>query len=1051
MSDLFISYAREDIRFVRALHDELARTKREAWVDWEGIPPTAEWLQEVYAAIDGADAFAFVISPDSVTSRVCGLELQHAIRSHKRLIPLLCREVPEGGVPEELAKINWLDFREQPDMHAFCVRLVEVMGLDLERIRTHTRLLVAATRWENEGREKSFFLRGRALAEAEAWQLKGLETPPQPTRLQAEFIVASRQAATRRQRTTLTAISVALGVTLLLAVVAIYQRNEKERQRQVAESRRRIAVSRQLAAQSNLERNETPVGLERSVLLAVESLKSAWTLEGSLALTAGLELLPLRPLPIQETGEVRNVALSPDGLLLATANRKTEIRLWDAQTGAMLRSLPASGVTAMTFSLDGQWMAAGTWAGVCSIWEISTGKLLSQVERRGGVRAVVASRDSQRIAASYHHGAVVVWEARTGRIVLELDQKTPVTAACFSPNGLRLAFGGDDKVVQIWDLEGTREVAHLEHQGPISVAKFSPDGHWLATGEPCVRDRNCAAMIRVWDANTGMPIAQVGSTDDVEDLAFTPDGERLTAATVPKIVSLDRFSIRTWNIETGREEATVTHAIRVTSAKFSPDARWLVTVAKDRTARLWDVATGREATRMIHGDTVETASFSSDGSRVATWSWDGVAAVWKVQAGWQALKVEHPQLGNLSGMPKALWNPEGTRLATVGMDGTARLWDAQTGMELVRIQHEHPVGDLMLSTDGRWAASAEEPFAAEPKPSKVLIWDTHTGHVLTNVVSDSNVKAMAVSPDSRLFPTGTVEGKVQVWEAASGRRVCGITHQEEVRALAFSPDGRWIASGEGCPPYSACPARVLVSSCSDGSKISAMTLEDGLRGLAFSPDGHWLVTGSSDGIIALWDPRNGTVIRRIDIGKNAVNVLLFSPDGRWLAAGLTAGPEGTISGLAQVWDAITGKEVARMADDWPVETIAISADSRWLATGTDVLVSSSSDRGWRARIWEIATGAEVARMDHEDKVLYVAFSPDGHRLLTASRDNAARIWYWQPEDLIAQACARLTRNLTVDEWAQYIGTVAPEPTCPDLPTPQNLPIPEGKRYLQIGR
>ena len=39
------------------------------WVDWEDIPPTAEWMREVEVAIEGADTFVFVLSPDSLKSR----------------------------------------------------------------------------------------------------------------------------------------------------------------------------------------------------------------------------------------------------------------------------------------------------------------------------------------------------------------------------------------------------------------------------------------------------------------------------------------------------------------------------------------------------------------------------------------------------------------------------------------------------------------------------------------------------------------------------------------------------------------------------------------------------------------------------------------------------------------------------------------------------------------------------------------------------------------------------------------------------------------------
>ena len=51
--EVFISYSRKDKDFVRRLDEELKRRDREAWVDWEGIPPGDTWEKTIYGGNPG--------------------------------------------------------------------------------------------------------------------------------------------------------------------------------------------------------------------------------------------------------------------------------------------------------------------------------------------------------------------------------------------------------------------------------------------------------------------------------------------------------------------------------------------------------------------------------------------------------------------------------------------------------------------------------------------------------------------------------------------------------------------------------------------------------------------------------------------------------------------------------------------------------------------------------------------------------------------------------------------------------------------------------------
>jgi len=93
MAEVFISYAREDQGFARDLNAALQKLQRDTWIDWRSIPDSAKWRAEIFAAIDAADNFLFIISPDSLRSEMCGQEVAHAVANKKRIVTILYHPV----------------------------------------------------------------------------------------------------------------------------------------------------------------------------------------------------------------------------------------------------------------------------------------------------------------------------------------------------------------------------------------------------------------------------------------------------------------------------------------------------------------------------------------------------------------------------------------------------------------------------------------------------------------------------------------------------------------------------------------------------------------------------------------------------------------------------------------------------------------------------------------------------------------------------------------------------------------------------------------------
>jgi len=143
--------------------------------------------------------------------------------------------------------------------------VVQALDTDLEARKYHTRLLVKAIEWENEGHARGLLLRGAQLKAAEAWLGRaGTETDADltPTAGQRSYVLASQRAAARQSRIVVGASVTVAVIALGLGVVALLSRNQAVTS---ANSSRALA----LATESQ---NELTVDPEVSVALAREAV-----------------------------------------------------------------------------------------------------------------------------------------------------------------------------------------------------------------------------------------------------------------------------------------------------------------------------------------------------------------------------------------------------------------------------------------------------------------------------------------------------------------------------------------------------------------------------------------------------------------------------------------------------------------------------------------------------------------------------------------------------------------------------------------------------------
>lgn len=131
MQQLFISYSRKDIGFVRRLALDLENAGYEVWWDVSDLRGGDDWVRVIPEAIASSDAFLVVLSPESIASEWVRKEYTQALSLRKRIIPVMLERT---AVPFALNTINYLDFTSDDEYAASLNSLLRAIGYSGEPV-----------------------------------------------------------------------------------------------------------------------------------------------------------------------------------------------------------------------------------------------------------------------------------------------------------------------------------------------------------------------------------------------------------------------------------------------------------------------------------------------------------------------------------------------------------------------------------------------------------------------------------------------------------------------------------------------------------------------------------------------------------------------------------------------------------------------------------------------------------------------------------------------------------------------------------------------------
>jgi WD40 repeat protein len=160
---------------------------------------------------------------------------------------------------------------------------------------------------------------------------------------------------------------------------------------------------------------------------------------------------------------------SPDGKVVATTGSDGSAKIWDPETGQVIRDLYPEDfqltVIGLGWSPDGTRIATFAGDGVGRIWDIATGEeLVTFSGHSGPVLDIVWARSGGRIVTEGTDGTARVWDANTGAEILRYDVPGGAAAA-WSPDEKRIALTSSDGSLQVFPAwQTTQELIDYAHQ-----------------------------------------------------------------------------------------------------------------------------------------------------------------------------------------------------------------------------------------------------------------------------------------------------------------------------------------------------------------------------------------------------------------------------------------------------------------------------------------------------------------------------------------------------------------------------------------------------------
>lgn len=523
-----------------------------------------------------------------------------------------------------------------------------------------------------------------------------------------------------------------------------------------------------------------------------------------------------------------------------------------------------------------------------------------------------------------------------GYRTLAFDPTRAAARAVASPDGNLVATICLAGEARLFDARtGTLRRALLG-RGAALDARFSPDGRFLATG-----DERGATL---WRTDDGTEVRHFDRPGAVYAVDFDDRGERLLATDNLRPANADPVAppqVTVFEVASGRVLAAVPGAKWSQAVDLAGDGGLVASAGTENAVQVWNVADGTESLRLpVDGHVLSLQFHPARGTptQLCLSTDAGLVRVHALPSGDVLGEARQGRSVN-----RAAFAPDGRRVATAGSDGTARVYELPSAAAFVEAS----------------SSPSESPVRRVPQLAERVLLPGHGAEVF----------AIAFDDAGRRLATGCADALVRVFDADSGAERLRHEASGPVHDVRFAGETRLLFEASGRRTFALdfdAPTGVLPLPHGEWALCARFHPEDGTV---------FTAAGELAPVVAVWDARSGTLLRRFDGLPSGGGVQAMDVDARGERVLV-----GTFSGRAAVFDPRNGTVLwsVQDVDDRQLETAAFARDGR-----TCVLASL---RSGRVRVRDAATGEIRFERVLATGARSAALSADGNVIATVARD-----------------------------------------------------------------